>query len=325
MLQKLLRDFFLYPPNINWSKSSSLEFYYLLFSNNPKKLNRLIHSFDDNGVPLNQSYIDVESNNLHYYPISIGQYGLAVFNIWIEDKNLIQKEIFFNIVDWFLCNVNEDEFIGAYWLTIVPKPEFKIFSPWKSAFSQSRAISILLRAWQITGESKYLDLASKALIPFTFSIEQGGVAVDLTEDMAFYEEYVAQKPTRVLDGAIFSLFGVYDFIRATQGVNGLQESHNLALEIFRKGIQGLKYWLPRFDMGYWVYYNRCEIDGYPQNDPCTIGYLRLVSTQLEIMAYLSNETIFKNYSIKFKSYLKPWNILKMYREKFIALKKLNRL
>jgi hypothetical protein len=124
---------------------------------------------------------------------------------------------------------------------------------------------------------------------------------------------------------MFSLFGVYDFIRATQGVKDLQESHNLAHEIFRKGVNGLKYWLPKFDMGFWVYYNRCEIQGYPQNDPCTIGYLRLVSTQLEIMAYLSNETIFKNYSAKFKSYIKLWNILKMYREKFIALKKLNRL
>ncbi|MEY2904885.1 MAG: hypothetical protein RJA52_901, partial [Bacteroidota bacterium] len=155
--------------------------------------------------------------------------------------------------------------------------------------------------------------------------EQGGVAVDLTEGMAFYEEYVAQKPTRVLDGVIFSLFGVYDFIRATQGVNGLQESHNLALEILRKGIQGLKYWLPRFDMGYWVYYNRCEIEGYPQNDPCTMGYLRLVVKQLEILREITNDEVFSFYGKKFEEYLNFRNAMKMYKEKFSSLKKLKRL
>jgi heparosan-N-sulfate-glucuronate 5-epimerase len=307
--------------------NQDLKYYYLRFDLN--KINsrggNKPFEFDDNGIPKIHSYIDVKEKGFYYYPITIGQFGLGIFHQYLDSGKELYKNHFFKIVKWLLENVKKDEFNRAYWMTDVPKPEFKIFSPWKSAFTQSRAISILLRAWQMTCDNKYLDLASQALIPYTYSVEKGGVAVDLTEDMAFYEEYVAEKPTRILDGAMFSLFGVYDFIRATQGVKDLQESHNLAHEIFRKGVNGLKYWLPKFDMGYWVYYNRCEIEGYPQKDPCTIGYLRLVSTQLEIMAHLSNDTIFKNYSAKFKSYLKPWNILKMYREKFIALKKLNRL
>jgi hypothetical protein len=325
MLKKLLRDFLLYPPKIYLNIGNTLDYYYFLFSGNPKKLNRLISTFDNNGVPLNKSYIDVQSTNLHYYPISIGQYGLAIFNRWIKNNHSKDLEIFSSINRWFVENVIHDELLGAYWLTEVPKPEFKITTPWKSAFTQSRAISVLLRGWQMTRESNYLKLASKALIPFTIPIESGGVAVDLTEEMAFYEEYVAEKPTRILDGAMFSLFGVYDFIRATKELKEWEESHQLAKEIFRKGVNGLKFWLPKFDMGYWVFYNRCEIEGYPQNDPCTIGYLRLVSAQLEIMANLTGEKIFIEYSYKFKGYLKPWNILKMYREKFIALKKLNRL
>jgi heparosan-N-sulfate-glucuronate 5-epimerase len=281
--------------------------------------------FDENGIPKIHSYIDVKEKGFYYYPITIGQFGLGTYHQYLDSGDECSKKQFLKIVNWFTENLIEEDLLGAFWLTEVPKPEFKITTPWKSAFTQSRAISVLLRGWQMTRESNYLKLASKALIPFTIPIESGGVAVDLTEEMAFYEEYVAEKPTRILDGAMFSLFGVYDFIRATKELKEWEESHQLAKEIFRKGVNGLKFWLPKFDMGYWVFYNRCEIEGYPQNDPCTIGYLRLVSAQLEIMANLTGEKIFIEYSYKFKGYLKPWNILKMYREKFIALKKLNRL
>lgn len=276
MFQRLLDDFqknknLKINPEVN---SQKLGEYYFLFEKNPKKLNRLIHSFDENGIPLNSSYIDVKSEKLHYYPISIGQFGLAVFNDYLKYQHNSEKELFLRISDWFVHSAIIENSLGAYWVTDVPKPEFKIHAPWKSAFTQSRAISILLRAWQMTGESNYLKLASEALIPFTISIEKGGVAVDLTEEMAFYEEYVAEKPTRILDGAMFSLFGVYDFIRASKDLSGWEESNELAKVIFRKGVNGLKFWLPQFDMGYWAYYNRCEIAGYPEHDPCTIGYLR---------------------------------------------------
>ena len=75
MLRKLLRDF-----NTNRkieinmdNQSETLGYYYIKFDEDIAKLNRLIHSFDNNGVPLNTTYIDVEDTKLHYYPISIGQ------------------------------------------------------------------------------------------------------------------------------------------------------------------------------------------------------------------------------------------------------------
>ena len=63
-----------------------------------------------------------------------------------------------------------------------------------------------------------------------------------------YEEYVAAKPTRVLDGAIFSLFGIQDYLRVTK--KGAREEFDLAQKIFDKGILGLKHWLPKYDMGF---------------------------------------------------------------------------
>lgn len=298
--------------------------YYFKFEENLSKLNRLIHSFDEKGVPINTSYIDVEKQQLHYYPITIGQYGLAVFHSWLSTRQEVKKQLFLNIADWFQTHAVTDNDLGTYWLTEVPKPEFQVFKPWKSAFAQSRGISILLRAWQITGEEKYLATASKALIPFTKDISEGGVAVDRNMQETFYEEYVAAHPTRVLDGHGFSLFGLYDFVRATSDKR-LAEYNRLALRLFNEGVEGLIRQLPSFDMGFWLRFNRCEVPGYPKDDPCTISYLRLVLLQIEVLYRITKREELLEYRNKFGKYDALFPILKMYRFKFRALKKLNRL
>ena len=167
MLRKLLRDF-----NTNRkieinmdNQSETLGYYYIKFDEDIAKLNRLIHSFDNNGVPLNTTYIDVEDTKLHYYPISIGQYGLAIFHSWLKTHSEEKKVHFLRIADWFMNNRTDHSELGCYWLTEVPKPEYHVHQPWKSAFAQSRGISILLRAWQVTGDDAYLKVATQALQP----------------------------------------------------------------------------------------------------------------------------------------------------------------
>lgn len=326
MIKKLVRDLNYRPFVINKAnKSTILTNYYFHFPVDISKLNRLITDFDENGVPLNSTYIDVKEKKLHYYPISIGQYGLAIWQRFIQTNSENDKRIFLSILNWFEKNGILHYSLGLIWETDVPKPEYHVFLPWKSAFSQSRAISILLRGWQLTGKKKYYDLARLALMPFLKETNSGGVAVGLLEKKTIYEEYVAKKPVRILDGAIFSLFGVYDFIRVSKNKKEFAEDNKLAVEIFNRGILGLKYWLPHYDSGFWVFYNRCEIAGYPKNDPCTIGYLKLVIKQLNILFDLTGDEFFEHYSNKWKKYLRVKNILKMYKEKFIALREMNRL
>ena len=196
------------------NENSDLNDYYFQFEEDPEKLNKLIVKFDDRGIPLNTSYIDVETSRIHYYPISIGQFGLALFSSYIKNNDQSKKNQFINIADWFLENINQDEQIGTYWLTDIPKPEYKVVEPWKSAFAQSRALSILLRAWQLTGDAKYFNHCTEALKPYTFDISNGGVSAHHKDGHPFYEEYVASEPTMVLDGHLFSLFGIFDYLRS---------------------------------------------------------------------------------------------------------------
>jgi len=327
MLQKLMRDF-----NANKhlavntdNTSSQLTAYYFKFEEDLSKLNRLIHSFDSDGVPINTSYIDVKTPLLHYYPITIGQYGLAVFHAWLQTGNPEKKALFLRIADWFMAHATEETHLGVYWLTEVPKPEFNVHSPWKSAFAQSRSISVLARAWQITGKEMYIQTAAKALIPFTLDTKDGGVSVDRAKGETFFEEYVAALPTRVLDGHGFSLFGLHDFMRASREEPSLKVAHELAYRLFNEGVEGLIQQLPRFDLKYWIRFNYCDLPNYPQDDPCTIGYLRLVLLQLKVLHEITGRAELQFYQEKFSRYDTLTNILKMYRTKLKTLRKLNRL
>ncbi len=307
--------------------SQELNNYYILFSE--EQINRRGGNkplkFDDQGILQIHSYIDIKvGKGYYYYPITIGQYALAVFHAYLKTKSQEKKEHFLKIALWFYNNRTDDPQNGTYWETTVPKPEYKVFSPWKSAFAQSRALSVLLRAWQLTGNIDYLEVCKKALIPFTLDIEEDGVTANKKKGYPFYEEYVADAPTMVLDGHMFSLFGLYDFMRAIPE-NLDKENHLLAKKLFNDGISSLEHWLPKFDMGFWMCFNYCQMDHYPEIDPCTIGYSRLVRTQLDILFKLSGQPILKKYHDKLQKYDSWLNILRMYPIKYNALKKLKRI
>ena len=310
---------FVYPISNNLH-GQILEKYYFDFDETEireGKHQALIKSFNKNDIPLNVSYVDVETKKFHYYPITIGQYGLSVFHTYLRTKSEYDEERFLKFVEWFDNNAEISDDLGVIWLTDIPLPQYRNPGPWQSAFAQGRGISILLRGYQLTGEKKYVKMPEQALIPFTKPVSEGGVT-SFTKWGPFYEEYTAEVPTLVLNGMIFSLCGVYDFMRVLP-------ENQLAKKIFYEGIQTLKNILPEYDLGYWSRYNLCRAEWYPEVDPATAGYQRLHVVQLQMLYRLTGEVVFKEYADKFRNQDSLKNILKMYRVKYSALRKLKRL
>ena len=300
--------------------SRILKHYYFLFEEirlSKGKDQKLISKFDKDGIPINKTYIDVKEKEFVYFPISIGQMGLAIFHTYLKTNSEKDKNRFLQFVEWFYKNAQVTNKLGALWLTDVPLPQYRNTGPWQSAFAQGRGISILLRGYQLTDNKKYAELAEKALIPFTKPVSEGGVT-SYTKWGPFYEEYTAEVPTLVLNGMIFSLCGIYDFVRVFP-------ENKLARKIFDDGIQTFINILPEYDLGYWSRYNLCKAEWYPLIDPATVGYQRLHITQLEMLYKLTNEEVFKEFAEKFRKQDNLRNAIKMYRVKYTALKKIGRL
>jgi len=323
MFKKIFRDFTDAKETYEISddlKSSKLGNYYFIFNEDrvsKGKDQALIKKFNKDGIPINKTYIDVADKEYVYFPISIGQMGLSVFHTFLKSKSEVDKNRFQKFVDWFYNNVDLHPDLGARWITDVSLPQYHYTKPWPSAFSQSRALSILLRGYQLTNNEAYLDLSKKALIPFTRSVKEGGVAI-FTEWGPFYEEYTAEIPTLVLNGMIFALLGILDFMR-------LFPEHKMAKQIFSDGVETIHNILPEFDLGFWSRYNLCRASWYPKIDPATIRYQRLHVTQLKLMHLLTGDSLFNDYAEKFKKQDTFVGAVKMYLYKYKALKKLGRL
>lgn len=307
-------------PNSDDLHSENLGYYYFVFTEHrvsSGKDQALIKKFDKNGIPINKTYIDVTDKEYVYFPISIGQMGLSVFHTYLKTRSEADKKRFMNFVNWFYENADIDERLGARWLTDVALPQYHNPGPWQSAFSQGRGINILLRGYQLTRDKKYAELAEKALIPFTLPVAEGGVT-SFTQWGPVYEEYTAKMPTLVLNGMIFALMGVYDFVRVFP-------QNETARQIFNDGITTLKNILPEYDLGYWSRYNLCTADWHPAVDPATIQYQRLHVAQLQLLFKITSEPIFSDYADKFAKQDKFVNILRMYFLKYKSLRKIGRL
>ncbi len=323
MLKKLITD--IKRPKVPYKiandfSSSTLGSYYFVFEEQrvaAGKDQALIKKFDENGIPINKTYIDVTDKEYVYFPISIGQMGLAIFHSYLKTKSEDDKNRFLNFCDWFYNNVEINESSGSRWMTDVSLPQYKNPGPWQSAFSQSRGISILLRGYQLTGNKNYSTIAEKALIPFTKTVLDGGVT-SFTQWGPFYEEYTSSIPTLVLNGHIFSLCGIHEYTRVFP-------ENDLAQKLFQDGIVTLEKILPEYDMGFWSRYNLCKAKWHPDIDPATIGYQRLHANQLDMLFQITGNNTFKEYAANFRSQDTILNALKMYKLKFKSLKKIGRL
>lgn len=300
--------------------SKILGYYYFVFQEervSTGKDQKLISKFDENGIPVNKTYIDVTEKEYVYFPISIGQMGLSIFHTYLKTKSESDKNRFLKFVMWFYENADKSDNLGVRWLTDVSLPQYKNAGPWQSAFAQSRGISILLRGYQITGDDRFAEMAARAIIPFTKPVSDGGI-IQYTKWGPFYEEYISSTPTLVLNGMVFSLFGINDYIRVFP-------KNELANKIFDDGLKTLENILPEYDLGYWSRYNLCDADWYPKIDPATISYQRLHIWQLSLLWKLTNNDTFKHYADRFEEQIKLTNIIRMYIVKYSSLKKLNRL
>jgi len=96
-------------------------------------------------------------------------------------------------------------------------PSEHLRAPWVSAYAQGLALSLFVRLYRVTGESGYADLARLALLSFR-QLGPGGqawIGYVAAGDL-WLEEYPSSRPSHVLNGFNFALFGLYDYERLTR-------------------------------------------------------------------------------------------------------------
>lgn len=256
--------------------------------------------FDENGVPMCGGV-----DGFIYFPINIAQYGFILHAEWLETKSENTLETLINCIS-VLESLKSEKNGTFVWYHHHYEAKYKIDSPWASAMAQGEVISFYLRMYQILKSDFLLDTAMKAYEFLKFDYKDGGVRRIDENGCLWFEEYPSNPPSYVLNGFIYTIFGLYDLYRVTQN-SDVKKDIDLCIET-------LKCNLHKFDAGYWSYYDLLK------KELVRYYYQKNVHVpQLEVLYLLTNESIFEKYKRKWEKTVNPINYLFvqiMYRVKY---------
>lgn len=222
----------------------------------------------------------LENGRTVTFPIAVFQYGLGSYDLYLIQKKELYLNKFKLMSDWALDNQEEN---GAWnnFFYVYPKEPY-------SAMAQGEGASLLIRAYKEFEDEKYLNAAKKAIEFMLTPVKYGGTTLYVNEDI-FFQEYT-NKDT-VLNGWIFALFGLYDYVKITDD--------KVLKEIFYKSLNSMSLHLGRFDNGYWSMYSTDGMITSP-------FYHNLHIAQLYVLYDLFKIESFKKYLDRWVYYRERW-------------------
>ncbi len=243
---------------------------------------------DSEGVPLVNYGSSV---GIQYNPTIICDYALTNYHLYVATGNLTFMRNFLAQANWLVKNsVQKGDFNVWEYRFNWPWSSYNATDPFVSALAQGEGLSVLTRAYILTGNETYLDVAEASTRSFGVEMDLGGVR-HTDKDGVWYEEIadVGARSGKVLNGFMNALFGLYEFWFET----GNTYAHSLFLE----GVQTLSENIQRYDTGSWSYYDLLH------HSAASLSYHKQHINQLRIMYQLTGIEIFSVYSDKFQSYM----------------------
>lgn len=229
---------------------------------------------------------------LQYNPIAIAQWGLGNYNLFCRNGNETRRSNFLAASNWLRAHLEQNA-SGIWVWNHHFDWEYRtpLLRPWYSGLAQGQGISLLVRAHRETGESSYGEVAQRAFLSFTKSIEEGGVTFTDRNGDFWIEEYIVSPPTHILNGFIWATWGLYDYFLAT--------GDTTARSKFEAAVRTMLNNLPTYDLGFWSLY---EQSGTRLPMLASPFYHQLHIVQLQVMHFLTGENLFLNYADRWESY-----------------------
>ena len=214
------------------------------------------------------------------FSIEIFQYGLAAYDLYLMTNDMSYLEKMRACADWAVKNIDEK----GRWATFPYKRPDQLYS----SMAQGEGLSLLARAYKVWGNQEYVEVAKKAKEFMLLPVENGGTTVYENGDIYFYE-YLHED--QVLNGWIFSAWGIYDYAKCFNDDEAWCQWNNTVNAMAKK--------LPMYDKGYWSSYTDAKKLANP-------FYHKLHIAQLNVMYDLTGNDAFKKYYDIFLNYQKKW-------------------
>jgi heparosan-N-sulfate-glucuronate 5-epimerase len=225
----------------------------------------------------------------HYNAIIIAQYALACVPGARSGDEPSQRRLRIQ-ADWLVDHQEQQGTARGFWVQRFDNQKYAgLRTPWVSALAQGNALSALLRAREILGDEVYLAAATIGFQTLRLPTTAGGVRWEAGDDL-WLEEYPLEPAGHVLNGAIYALWGVLDFARATNDAE--------AWGVWKKGASTIARHVEEFDAGFW---SRYEL-GAPEL--VSVHYHKNIHIpQMQAMFALTGEPVFQEMARRWTRYL----------------------
>ena len=261
--------------------------------------------FDAAGIPLLDYQGDI---GRQHNPIAIAQYGLARFNAWCVSRAAGDRRAWIAVADWLAREMRPNAQGVRVWMHDFNWPYRELLrAPWYSGLAQGNGLSMLVRAARETGSAVYADAAHLAFAPMTRHVGEGGVLVTDDQGDLWIEEYLVSRPSHILNGFMWALWGVHDYA----AWSGRAE----ATALWNRCVATLERRLGEFDTGWWSLY---EARDEGREMLASRYYHTLHITQLQVMHLLTGRQVFADAAARFQRYLdRPSNRVHAFARKAI--------
>ncbi len=220
-------------------------------------------------------------NRLHPFPVQIAQWGLYKYNLGLKDDKQMEQALL--VAEYLAQNLK-----NGFWDMGIGRPRYSLKPPWPSAMAQGEGISLLARAYKRTQKEFYAEKAIEAFkIMEMYSID-GGVLSSFPDGSPALEEYPSRPQSLVLNGMLFAIFGVYDFVEM------IDCSRRPFLADLLKGLSEN---IHRYDMGFWSKY-----DLYQGGMISSKIYHNLHIEQLDALMRIDKRDIWQSYKDRWHKY-----------------------
>lgn len=177
-------------------------------------------------------------------PVVVAQFALACWNRYVTKGEEQSREHFLREALWLVKHARCVGVDAVGWPLAYAHPLYFTRGSWLSSVAQGCGLSALARAYQLTGDERFLETAHHVARTFERDILDGGVCAPIGEDGVFFEEVAVYPAAHTLQGCIFALLGLYDYVAITGNLHMQQH--------IQRGEATLHSAFDEFDRGFWT-------------------------------------------------------------------------
>ena len=214
-------------------------------------------------------------------------------------SNSVHMGQFYQAANWLLRNQDSKGGWPIAARRVVVRDKLEIAPGWYSAMGQGQAMSTLVRAYIDSKQEKYLTAAVNALNPFDIDSKNGGVRAKFMGVMDWYEEYPTTPSLFVLNGFVYSLFGLYDLKETATG-----EGQLAAARLYSSGMTSLKAMIGMYDSGAGTLYDLRHVTAGLEPNRARWDYHTVHISQVLQLMTLDDDPIFNTTATRWIGYLK---------------------